>query len=161
MPEAAILVQNSAALVPTRGMLMSHAGGGGILNVASAFTHTAICSEWVTIALMASPKGTIKTQKITMVINVIASERRPQSRVWRAVMSGQVDTTRVVAQIAGPRKGLRIQREVPIRPPMKSTANTVLVMSRWFSFMAHSFAGFAWVCLPHYHYFHGHAALSP
>ena len=42
-------------------------------------------------------------------------------------------------QIAGPRKGLRIQREAPSKPPIKSTANTMLVMSRPFAFMVDSF----------------------
>src|SRR5512143_2059739 len=44
-----------------------------------------------------------------------------------------------MAQIAAPRNGRRIHRDVPIRVPMKSTARTVRVMSRWVSATVNSF----------------------
>ena len=45
------------------------------------------------------------------------------------IIIGQVATTMVAAHTIAPRNGLKIQREEPIRPTMKSTASTPRVMS--------------------------------
>jgi hypothetical protein len=51
------------------------------------------------------------------------------------IINGQVAVTIVTAQMTAPKNGRRIHSEVPIRAPMKSTAKTVRVMSRWIPVM--------------------------
>ncbi len=80
---------------------------------------------------IASQRGTTRKQSRIPVITATDSNRRPQSRSWMEIINGQVAVAIVMAQIAAPRKGLRIHSDVPIRTPMKSTARTVRVMSRW------------------------------
>jgi hypothetical protein len=88
-----------------------------------------IISAWVTIALSPMVRGTMKTRSRTAVIVSTASQRRFQSFVCTRSITGQVATTIVVAHSRANRKGLRIQIESAMRPPMNSTAKTMRAMS--------------------------------
>ena len=78
---------------------------------------------------MASVSGTTKSSNSSKDMTRTARLRRCQSRASTHFMTGQVETTSMVAQMAAPRKGRRIQNDAAIRAPRNSTPSVILTRS--------------------------------
>ena len=63
-------------------------------------------------------------------MTVTATQRRPPARRCTLIMSGQVATTIMIAQMIAPRNGRRIQSEAAISPPITITVSRMRVSSR-------------------------------
>ena len=64
------------------------------------------------------------------VMTVTASQRRPPSRAWRAIIIGQVATTIMAAQTVAPMNGSNIHRLATIMSAMNTTPSVMRVRSR-------------------------------
>src|SRR5690348_6085714 len=131
MPLLATLSQNDAALLPKKGTVDSHSGGGGSLKADSEVTHSTIRSKLSAIVVMASQNGMTKMTRMAIVMTVTASQRRFHRRRCTVSMIGQVATTRVVAQMIAGKNGRNIQKQAAIKPVTNSTASVVRVRSEW------------------------------
>ena len=82
------------------------------------------------MAATADRNGRTTTISSDSVMTAAASDRLPQRRAWTFSMSGQVETTMVVAQSIAARKRCSTQKLAAISMTMKSSARTVRV-SPW------------------------------
>ena len=114
---------------PANGTRSSQSGGGPSLKPRSDLAQLAISSALATIVPIAAENGATKTSSSATIIAVTASQRLPQSRACAATISGQVDTTIIVAQMVAARNGRRIQNVAKIIPPRNSTARTMRARS--------------------------------
>src|SRR5262249_921465 len=76
-----------------------------------------------------SQNGTTNTSKRAIVMTATAIPRIFHSRRCTCIISGQVATTSVVAQMTAGRNGRNIQKQAPINPATNSTARVVRVRS--------------------------------
>ena len=74
---------------------------------------------------MATTSGTTKSSSRASVITKVASQRRPPTAACTRRISGQVATTTIAAQIAGPMKGRSTHSDAPIRVARDSTPSVV------------------------------------
>src|SRR5262245_19930833 len=131
LPPAATSSRQAAPIRgPKKGMLSTHAGGGGRSNVRSDRAPAAIASACETAAPMARVSGRRSRRKSAPVITRTASARRFQRRAWTRSRAGHVATTIVVAQMMAGRNGSRMRSESATSARMKSTAKTTRGMSR-------------------------------
>ena len=115
---------------PTRGTFSTQSGGGGTWRAATDVGQPAISSAWSTMAVTASTSGTTSTNSMASVMIVTASQRRPPSCAWRAIIIGQVATTTIAAQTVAPMNGNSTHRLATIMSPMNNTARVMRVRSR-------------------------------
>src|SRR5262249_62101038 len=98
LPPAATSSRQAAPIRgPKKGMLSTHAGGGGRSNVRSDRAPAAIASACETAAPMARVSGRRSRRKSAPVITRTASARRFQRRARTRGGGGPAATTRVVA----------------------------------------------------------------
>jgi len=130
MPLASIRRHSEISWSPNSGISSSHNGGDGNLNDVMAFTQLTIRSKFCESVAIASQNGATKTSSSAVVMTTTASQRRCHSCCCTRSITGQVATTRVVAQIVAGKNGQTIQTEAAISPVTNRIARIIRTRSR-------------------------------
>jgi translocation and assembly module TamA len=126
-----LLRSRQADLPGTTGSVRSHSGAtSGRFQAAAMRAQSIRRSALPTMVAMASTSGTTNSSSSSSVMAVTASQRRPPVAACTRSISGQVATTTIVAQMAGPRKGRNTHSDTPNSSPMNSTPKVTRARSR-------------------------------
>ena len=111
---------------PTTGNDTSQDGGSLPLRFEASLIQPLMVSTLLSTVMIASVSGTKNSSSRASVMTVTASPRRPHSIFSALIISGQVVTTIVTAQISDGMKGLSTQR----LPPTSAVSATIVITDR-------------------------------